>query len=122
MRYAEGENAILVGVFGTTGLNVEINIVALESHNEIELLTAKCIEIPSMPGVYSWNTENIKEGAITKKTNCIYRMINVDSPLEARYGKVVLEDENQAEISLTEVMAKLASLQDDLFKLFVLGA
>lgn len=87
MRYAIGENSVLVGEF-PPGSTVRIKILILENDNLLTLNTDVCLESSKLPGIYTWKTSNINiNNNINGLVNLLFVMTSEIG--QKYYGKIL---------------------------------
>jgi len=95
MRYSKNENSILVGNF-STGTEVTIRVLSLDTNEELILDTNKCIEHDDQQGLYMWSTKNINySNKIDHYANLVYIMSNgVDNDTMGKFTYSGYLDDN----------------------------
>jgi len=87
MRYALGENSVLVGQF-SPGDTVTIKLVVLDNDTLLTLTTNACVESQHIPGLFIWKTVNIATtNNLVGYTNILYEMVSGTG--KKYYGKIV---------------------------------
>ena len=87
MRYALGENSVLVGQFAP-GDTVTIKLIVLDNDTLLTLTTNTCVESAHIPGLFLWKTGNIAPtNNLVGYTNILYEMISTSG--KKYYGKII---------------------------------
>jgi len=112
MRYALGENSVLVGQFDT-GNTVTIKLLVLDNDLLLTLNSNSCLESTKIPGIFMWNTSNISTtNNLSGYTNVLYEMVSNTG--KKYYGKIVYAGyvENNQPIDIQPLIDADATITD----------